>query len=203
MTGTRVKTPDFDKISRGTKAFSAATESRYPGSFPLGLLDWIRDMGWWGERRIHLCAGGVIDPPADKVDYRPELPEELSGVGRRTTKSTANIIADARETGLPSESYDWAMVDPPYSSDLAESLYDSKEMFSGIDKFAKEAYRLIKPGGYCITFSYAVPNRPAKDAEMVAMWGIYQIPIVRHMTCLCVFKKPGFRYEMGLRRWTP
>ena len=202
---------DHTKVSRGTKCFSAQSATGYPGSYPVGFLEWVKEMGWWGEKRIHLCAGGVgiIDPNSDRVDVQEELPDKLltkkkrgkMGNVARLSKTTANLIADARDTGFPGESYDWVGIDPPYSKDLAEKLYGTEEHYSGIDKFAKEGYRLLRPGGYLMTFTYAVSGRPGPDANLIACWGIYQIPNVRNLTCMNVWKKPGELENMGLKKW--
>ena len=42
-----------------------------------------------------------------------------SGAGRRVTKTNANYYADARDTGLESESFDWVGIAPPYTKELA------------------------------------------------------------------------------------
>ena len=195
--------------STGTKAFTAESESGYPGSFPKGFLRWVREQGWWGEKRIYLCAGGVIDDAADKVDIQKEIDlSKLSGrkgkhpTLRRTriVKTTANIIADARDTGLAASSYDWVMIDPPYDATLAKNLYGTEEVFSGINAFIKEGLRLCKPGGYVLSFTYAIP-RYVEGAEIVGVWGIYQIPAVRHMTALFVYKKDGERRAQFLEKW--
>lgn len=201
-----------EKVSRGTKCFSAQSQSKYPGSYPVNFLKWLQSQGWWGDRRIHLCAGGVVDPDSDRVDIqkvtttssKPHHKGRL--VGNKSIRgieyeTTANIIADARDTGLESESYNWVGIDPPYSADLAEKFYDTREHFSGIDAFVNEGWRLLEPGGLLMTFSYATPSRPGSDADLVAMWGIYQQPPVRWMTCLSVWRKQGEGRPQGLDRW--
>ena len=204
---------DHTKVSRGTKCFSAMSATGYPGSYPVGFHEWVKENGWWGEKRIHLCAGGVgvIDPDSDRVDVQEEIDPDIvgswgkrggKGHGRRRTKTTANIIADARKTGLPDESYDWVGIDPPYSEALAESLYGTKEHYAGIDAFAREGWRLLRPGGYLMTFTSAVGGRPSSDADLIACWGIYQIPNVRNLTCMNVWKKRGELGPQGLQRWT-
>jgi len=195
--------------SEGIKTFSAKSGSGYPGSFPVGFLKWVQSLGYWGEDRIYLCCGGVIDPEADRVDIQTELDlEKLDGrrgkhptINRtRTVKTTANIIADARNTGLASESYDWVMIDPPYSKILAHGLYGTEEVYSGIYKFIEEGMRLLRPGGYLCTLTYEIP-RIHPEADLVARWGVYQIPTVRSISAFFVFKKHGERRKQGLERW--
>ena len=202
-----------DTVSRGTKAFSAVSATGYPGSYPVGFLEWIQEMGWWGDKRLHLCAGGVgrIDPDSDRVDIQEEVDpnlhdnNRLRGAGyasKRNLKATPTIIADARDTGLPAESYNWVGIDPPYSKALAEKLYGTEKVWSGIMPFAREGWRLLEPGGLLMTFTYSISDRPGDDAELVACWGIYQIPSVRNMTCMNVWRKRGDPKPQGLMRWT-
>ena len=198
----------MDGISRGTKAFTQRSESGYPGSFPVGFLRWVQER-WWGDRRIYLCSGGVIDEAADKVDIQHEIDDDVLGrrglnattKRSRTLKTTANIIADARETGLPDSSYDWVMIDPPYSKSLAHDLYGTEEVFSRIEDFVNEGARICNPGGYVCVLSYDIPMKP-KGFDLVACWGIYQIPSVRYMTGFHVFQKWGERRAQGLGRFT-
>ena len=198
-------------MSRGTKCFSAQSESKYPGSYPVGFLKWVKDSGWWGDKRIHLCAGGVIDADSDRVDIQQicttpskrhqakgKLAPEKRGLTYRTT---ANIIADARDTGLDAESYNWVGIDPPYTSELAARLYDTEEAYSSINAFVKEGWRLLEPGGYLMTFSYEICKRPGEDATMIASWGIYTTPAVRFMTALTVWRKDGDSGPQGLDRF--
>lgn len=163
-----------ESVSRGTKCFSPMTNG-YPGGYPVGYLKWLREMGWWSEgRRLHLPGGMTDDPGGFRVDIRPEVKPDL--------------LADARNTGLPAESFDWVGVDPPYSEHLAETLYDTKAVYSGINAFMKEGARLLKPGGYLVSLSYEICKRP-KDCDLVAMWGVYCAMSVRHMMALSVWRK--------------
>ena len=195
-------------VSRGTKAFSQKSESGYPGSFPVNFLRWVQRQGWWGDRRLYLCCGGGIDEAADRLDIQKEISVEVEGrrghnatVQRsRTLKTTANIIGDARSTGLESESYDWVMLDPPYSRALAESMYGTDEVYAGVNAFVAEAARLCKPGGYVCILHYDLAFCP-DGFDLEACWGIYQIPSVRYMTAFQVFKKRGVRDLQGLTQW--
>ncbi len=175
----------------------------------MGFLKWLQARGWWGEERIHLCAGGVQDLDSVRVDIQNEIPLELreswgkrtgQGHGRRLVKTNANLLADARDTGLDPESFDWVGIDPPYSKDLAKKLYGTEYFYSGIDAFLKEGWRLVRPGGYVMTFCYEISKMPSIDAKHVACWGIYQIPAVRYMTCMNVWQKQGHLVQ-GLDKW--
>lgn len=160
-------------ISRGTKCFSGFHGSDCGGAFPKNFLRWVRD-NWDGKQRCHLCSGSVNDPHAFKVDIRPETKPDL--------------VADATKTGLPSASFDWVMIDPPYSKELAQKLYKTGDQFHSISAFAKEAARLTRPGGYVLTLSYEVPLK-VTGCELVACWGIYTCPLTSMMRCFTVWRK--------------
>jgi hypothetical protein len=109
------------------------------GAFPKGFMEWITEMGWLLDNRCYLCAGLVEDPEAFKVDVRSEVNPDL--------------VADATNTELPDNHFDCVIVDPPYSKDLAKKLYKTEKYYYDINKFAKEAARICKPGGHVITYS--------------------------------------------------
>ena len=196
-------------VQKGIKAFPKRSASGYPGSFHLGFLEWVQESGFWGDKRIYLCCGGVVDEAADKVDIQAHIDEEVMGrrglnanmMRSRTTTTTANIIADARNTKLPPESYDWVMIDPPYTSHLAETMYGTEAVFSGVDEFVKEGFRLCRPGGLICILHYHIPKEPI-GSDLVAVWGIYQVPQTRFLSAFTVFQKHGKRRSQGLQLWT-
>ena len=169
----KTKTWDHNKIFRTTKCFSPSTNG-YPGGFPRGFLKYLQELGYWGEKRCYLCAGKVDDPKAVRVDILPE------------TKPTH--CEDARATTLPKNSFDVVIVDPPYTRDLAKSLYGTEKHYSSINQFTKEASRIVKPGGLVITLSYEVPKR-IPNCNFIAAIGVYQAIRVAHIRCLTVSKK--------------
>ena len=162
-------------ISRGTKCLGAYKGSECKGAYPSGYLRFLQLNGWWGEKRIHLCSGNVKDD-GFKVDIRPETKPDL--------------IADARNTKLPAEQYDCVLIDPPYSLELAKSLYGTDKFYSRIDAFINEGVRLAKPDGLIISLSYNIP-KIAKNCELIAVWGIYEVPSISSMRCMAVFRKKG------------
>ena len=143
------------------------------GAYPSGYLAFLKENGWWGEKRIHLCSGRVKDD-GFKVDIRPEM--------------NPNLVADARETGLEAGIFDCVIIDPPYSADLAEQLYDTRKYYGSVNQFIKEGIRLAKAGGFIVSLSYEIP-RLQKECDMLAVWGIYEVPTVSSMRCMVVFRK--------------
>lgn len=161
-------------ISRGTKCFSAFHGTDTIGAYPKGFLKWLLMQKWVDGSRCHLCSGRVQDEGSFRVDIRPEMEPDL--------------IADARETGLESERFDSVLIDPPYSKELAQKLYGTAEVWSSINAFVKEAMRIVRVGGTVVTLTYEIPKIP-KNAELLAVWGIYTMPHTTMMRCLAVFRK--------------
>jgi hypothetical protein len=171
---------DASKVYRTTKCFGSWSRNsdgtHYEGAFPNGFMKWVKQMGWWGEKRAYLCAGKVEDPGTTTVDIRPEC------------KPTH--LEDARKTTLPNESFDWVMIDPPYSRELAKKLYGTDEHYSSINEFTKEAARICKPGGLILTLTYEIPKR-IPGSDFVSVCGVYCIPMTGYMRCFTVSKKKG------------
>jgi hypothetical protein len=161
-------------ISRGTKPFGAGTNG-FGGGFPRQFLPWVRKMGWidGSENICWLCSGGVNEP-GFKVDIRAECKPDL--------------VRDASSTGLDANQFDYAVIDPPYSRELAKKLYGTEECYHSINVFLDEAVRITRPGGKIITLSYECPKIPRR-CDLLAVWGVYQIPLTNFMRCFCVFEK--------------
>jgi hypothetical protein len=172
-----VKRPN---ISRGTKPFGAGTNG-FGGGFPRQFLPWVRKKGWLGESEnvCWLCSGGVIEP-GFKVDIRPETKPDL--------------VCDAAATALPPNKFDYTVIDPPYSRELAKKLYGTEDSYHTISLFISEAVRITRPGGNIITLSYETPGIPA-GCDLIAVWGVYQVPLRNFMRCFCVLRKREIEAE--------
>lgn len=160
-------------VFRTTKCFSPKTNG-YPGGFPVGFIQYLKDNGWWGEKRCYLCCGMVDDKDAIRVDLNPDV--------------QPTHLEDATYTSLQSESFDCIIIDPPYTKELAESLYKKGNVWKSINAFTKEAERLCKPDGLIITLTYEIPKR-ITNCNFIAVVGVYQTMGVSHMRCLAVAKK--------------
>jgi len=164
-------------VYRTTKCFGAKTAKNgidIIGAFPNGFLKWLQGNDWWGDNRVYLCAGAVKDDDAVRVDIRAEM--------------SPTHCEDARHTSLPNNEYDLVILDPPYSEQLADELYGTKEHYSGINGLTKEAQRICAPGGLIVTLTYEIPKR-IKNCSFIAVCGIYTIPATSYMRCLTVSKK--------------
>lgn len=161
-------------VFRTTKCFGVNGQGKCKGSFPKGFIDWCKEKGWWGEKRVYLCSGGVNDENAIRVDVRPE--------------TNPTHIEDARYTTIKDSSSDFIIIDPPYTKDLAERYYGTEKYYAGINAFTKEAERICEPGGLILTLSYEIPKR-IKNCDFVAVVGVYTVPFTGYMRCFTVSKK--------------
>jgi hypothetical protein len=126
------------------------------GGYPKGFLEWAyRLMNADPAKVLHLCSGSVTT--GVRVDIRPEL--------------RPDIVADCRAVPLPDESCDWILADPPYSEDYATNLYGTGDAYPLPGQIAKEACRLLRPGGHFGLMHFQVPmvRRPLR---IVNVYGI-------------------------------
>ncbi len=161
-------------VYRTTKCFGVNGQGQIKGSFPKGFIKWITEQGWVGKERCYLCAGMIDDKDSTRVDIRPEV--------------NPTVLVDAKDTGLPDESFDWIMIDPPYTKILARDYYDTEKHYHGINAYTKEAERLCKPNGLILTLSYEIPKR-IKNCDFVAVVGVYTVPFTGYMRCFTVSRK--------------
>jgi hypothetical protein len=164
----------MENIFRTTKCFGVDGQAKCKGGFPKGFVKWLKEMGWWGKKRVYLCSGAINDESAITVDIRPEV--------------NPTLVEDARKTSIKSDSCDLVIIDPPYTKELSKELYGTEKYYGGINAFANEASRICQPGGKIITLSYEIPKR-VKDSEFIAVCGIYTIPFTGYMRCLTVSVK--------------
>lgn len=161
-------------VYRTTKCFGVNGNSKIKGAFPKGFIKWIESMGWVGEKRCYLCAGAVKDAASCRVDVKKD--------------TNPTVLADATNTQIPPKSFDWIIIDPPYTKQLAKEFYDTEKHYHGINAFTKEAERLCKPNGLILTLSYEIPKR-IKNCDFVAVVGVYTVPYTGYMRCFTVSRK--------------
>jgi SAM-dependent methyltransferase len=127
------------------------------GGYPKGFLEWAYQLMRVTDpaRVLHLCSGSVTT--GVRVDIRPErLPD---------------IVADCRAVPLPEESFDWILADPPYSEDYATNLYGTGDHYPKPGEIAREAARLLRPGGLFGLMHFQVPMT-RRPLSIVNVYGI-------------------------------
>lgn len=127
------------------------------GGYPKGFLEWAYDLMRVTDAAnvLHLCSGSVTS--GITVDIRPER--------------NPAIVADRRNVPLPDESFDWILADPPYSENYATNLYGTGEHYPKPGEIAREAARLLKPGGLFGLLHFQVPM-VRKPLRIVNVYGI-------------------------------
>lgn len=120
------------------------------GGYPKRFMEWAhREMECDDPGGVlHLCSGSVRIGVT--VDIRAEV--------------NPQIVADARQVPLPDESFNWIMIDPPYSETYANNLYGTGTTYPKPGELLKEAARLCRTGGLIGLLHFIVPvtRRPLK-----------------------------------------
>ena len=127
------------------------------GGYPIGFLEHAYE--WLGVTNpdlvLHLCAGSM--QRGITVDIRPEM--------------NPDVVCDARATPFDDESFDWIMIDPPYSEEYARNLYGTEKHYPKPGQLMREAGRLLKPGGMVGLLHFQVPM-VRKTLKIVEVRGI-------------------------------
>lgn len=150
----------------------------YPGAFPRGLINKIR-LKWWGQKRLWMFSGSFKDPGGTTVDIKPELKPD--------------VVSDCERLDLPDNTFDFVMLDPPYSEAEARELYDLP--YCSLPKVMNEAARVVKPGGLVLLLHRIVPmrhpseNQHKKRLKLCGLVGICTITGYTNMRALSVWRK--------------
>ena len=122
----------------------------YPIGFPEAAYEWMGVT--CPDLVLHLCSGSMRR--GVRVDIRAE--------------TEPDIVCDARATPFDDESFDWIMIDPPYSEDYARNLYGTEANYPRPGQLMKEASRLLKPGGKVGLLHFQVPmiRKPLRVVEV-------------------------------------
>ena len=153
----------------------------------------------WGDCRLHVPCGLVADVGPGEV-LRVDVKREVNGIRTNATHTFDARLAENYPAEW-AEKFDFILIDPPYSQELAESLYDTGEVFGNVGRFARAALPSLKPGGIIATLSYATYPR-LEGCNLVASWGIYQAIAVSYWRGLSVWIKDGERGPQGLEKWS-
>lgn len=151
----------------------------YPGAFPAGLIKRIKREGWWGDKRLWMFSGSYRDPHGTTVDCNPDLKPDH--------------VADCEALPFDDESFDFVMLDPPYSALEAQELYGLP--YCNIPKVVNEAARVCAPGGRVVMLHRLIPwtgpweSKHKKRLVPEAVIGVYTIAGYTNIRALSVWRK--------------
>ena len=120
--------------------------NRYQGGFPLHFEKKLVGLLKPSVPILHPF-GGMAEYGV-KVDINPEV--------------TPDIIADAHHLPFKDNAFGMVVCDPPYNSDYSSKLYNTKPV--KYSHYIPEAVRVCKPGGFVVSYHWALTPRPAGTA---------------------------------------
>ena len=134
--------------------------THYPGGFPAGFLNRLKREGYWGENRLHICSGTVTDGTTIDISREPK--------GKHQVRP--HIQGDAETLPFKDKSFDFVLIDPPYSKEKSVDLYQVS--YCSIPKVMNEASRVTKTRGLVVLLDMRTWRSP-KNTELVALIAIY------------------------------
>jgi SAM-dependent methyltransferase len=128
------------------------------GKLPKTFLPWAYEVLRVPDSRnvLHVCSGGLDHATHGvRVDIRCEV--------------LPDVVADGRALPFADDSFDAILIDPPYSVEYAESLYQTD--YPRPSALLREASRVLRPGRRVGFVHFLVP-RPEADLSFVEVHGI-------------------------------
>lgn len=118
----------------------------YVGSFPLHFEQKLWKLMGRPEKVLHPFGG--LSEIGDSVDLN--------------ATTTPTWVGDAHDLHwIADETYDFVILDPPYSDEEARTLYGTTKKLRPA-QYTREAVRVCKPGGWVVVYTDREPNRPPR-----------------------------------------
>ena len=143
--------------------------SNYPGSWPKIVIHYLKRNGYMRGAILEPFAGKSILNTV-KIDINPKLLPTLVGA--------------AEQLPFYDNSFDCAILDPPYREDYSSNLYKTK--MPDIKECMIEATRCIKDNGYMSVLCFK--NMPAYKYMAPIEKIFVNLGPDRHIRCLNVYK---------------
>ncbi len=159
---------DGGKISQAS-VWTATPAVDFPGehfwgAYPRDFIRWASQVMQCNRQDIvHLCSGSLPKGEgALRVDIRPEV--------------LPDVVADCRALPLADNCAAAVLLDPPYSVEYAQDLYQTE--YPRPSALLAEASRIVKPGCPIGLLHFLVPFPPA-DTRIETVYGVTTGPNYR------------------------
>ena len=126
--------------------------SGFHGSYPNSYLKRILSLFPDVSNVLHLFSGSLPAGPYVRVDINPALNPDVMGNAEQLSEL------------VPNNHFDLILADPPYTE--SDALKYGNPMVNR-NKVVKEAYKVLKPGGFLCWMDMVLPMYSKKEFERV------------------------------------
>jgi len=159
---------------------------KFDGSYPAGFLtNWKTAFANYiptNPKILHVCAGRVPKSEGMTLDIDPKYnPDYLCNA---ETMRYGSLMEG--EKTVPSDTFDWALADPPYNDEAAEKYYSKKLLKKSL--MIRQMIRVVKVGGFIGILDQTMPQGPPRNVKCVARIGVTSVPNL-DMRIFTVFRK--------------
>ena len=127
-------------------------KSKYPGGFPLHFEKKLLRL--YDNPKLILHPFGGHAEFGIRCDIRTS--HELKD--GRVIPINPDVVCDAHNLPFSNNTFDFVIVDPPYSNEESAEMYKTGKLFPS--KYVVESVRVCKPGGYIALYHKVMLPRP-------------------------------------------
>ncbi len=160
---------------------------KFDGAYPSGFLkNWKNSFADYipndKKKIIHVCAGRIDKSEGVTLDIDPKYdPDYLCNA---ETMRFGSLMEGEQE--VPSNTFEWALADPPYNVEASEKYYNKKLLSKS--KMIKQMARIVKVGGFVGILDQTMPQGKPSCLKCVARIGVTSVPNL-DMRVFTVFQK--------------
>lgn len=160
--------------------------SRYKGGFPLHFE----------KKLIKLLqpTGLILHPFGGEAEFgiRVDIDPNVK----------PDILGDAHNLPFKDNTFNLVICDPPYTKEYASNLYNAKP--AKYSQYIKEAVRVCEPGGYVVSYHWALTPRPDGTAYWCRIFIAGRVWHRPRVACVFRKEKEGLvlpKYREGREKW--
>lgn len=129
------------------------------GGYPKGFIEWAYALMGVDDPSevLHVCSGSM------RTGVRVDVREQ----------KRPSVVADGRALPFASNTFRYALIDPPYSQDYATNLYGTGDRYPRPGQLLAEAARVVAPDGLIGFLHFQVPMF-RKPLSIEGIYGITQ-----------------------------